>query len=425
MGHFQAGYGIGDGGGAELFLPGAELGDAVREAERVYGRDEAVFYDGDLYSTGLAELGEFDELQPNRSAGGMAAAAHRACGLETYRWDEVMALSLERAHRKLKRFFVHYGTGRRRGAPIARYQSPSGMRSAFLTKNAKTSKGAQKRIAGVSPALSRGVNLLPHRLAAELSRKQLPLTGMGLCVGSSTACRSTCLLYSGLNPIADSQVPIKLARTEALLKEPVAWLRMLVAAVQWHVDWCARRSLEPYLRPNLLSDIPWERVCPELVAHLQQVRWYDYTKVSGREYDPERYDMTFSFNGQNERACVRELSRGIRCAVVFWLPHPCTRHRQPCDSVTELSFLGQPVLDGDLHDLRPLDPQGSVIGLSYKPVTLTPGKRAVTPPPAASKFVVPAFRDPDSGALLVAGTPAQLGSALAFERQGPTALTVS
>lgn len=81
--------------------------------------------------------------------------------------------------------------------------------------------------------------------------------------------------------------------------------------------------------------------------------------------------------------------------------------------------MGQRVIDGDPHDFRPLDPAPSVIGLTYKVPTVA-GTRHQRPPKSASKFVIPTFRDTDTGALIVAGTPAQLGAEEVFEHAAPT-----
>lgn len=133
--------------------------------------------------------------------------------------------------------------------------------------------------------------------------------------------------------------------------------------------------------------------------------------------------------------------------------------------MTDLTFMGQRVLDGDCHDFRSLDPGRSIIGLTYK-VPLVPryvldenerqpftmnellkkvklGKdverltsmkkgdaiivgghhirriaRKLTIPDE-SKFIIRTTYDTSSGALIVAGTPSQLGASV-FEDVAPT-----
>lgn len=441
---FQRGFALGDAGGADVFLEGADLSDALEQADRIYPQHTPVLFDGDLYT---AEREDDSEFSPNLAPSRMPALAHRQSGLGTYTADEVMSMTVSEAHAKLRPFFRRHATGRKLGQLIAAYGTPHGMKKKFLTANAKLMKAARGGKGGVKAGLSRGPNLMPHRLALDLSRRKLPMTGLGFCVGSNEACRATCLVYSGNNPMADRQSPAKLSRSESLMLEPVAWLRLYLEAVQWHVDWCTkprtrtpgeiramfgpdadkmgRKRLVPYLRPNVLSDIPWELVFPDMFELFPDLQFYDYTKVAGRKTGAANYDLTFSFSGSNLRLVRSELRTGHRVAVVFWLERPCGVRgiKPPCSDLEELTFLGQPVLNGDSHDFRSLDPPGSIIGLTYKVPTVS-GERYPRPPKVARKFVVDTFRDTDTGALIVAGTPSQLGADLVFEQAAPNVLEV-
>jgi hypothetical protein len=114
----------------------------------------------------------------------------------------------------------------------------------------------------------------------------------------------------------------------------------------------------------VFSDVPWELVYPELFAQVP-VQFYDYTKVPGRRV-PKNYDLTFSYSGRNLEASKAELSHGRRLAVVFF------RHHKPglwkkAPGGFPAKFLGKTVIDGDVHDARPIDPRGVVVGLKYKP----------------------------------------------------------
>lgn len=417
---FKKGFALGDAYGPEMFLEGAEMRDALKEAEAFYPKHTPVHFDGDLRT--LASQ-EGDEFSANADPARMPAVAHKMSGLGAYSGDDVLRMSVEDAHRILLPFFqVKIQAGQHKGKIVKAYDTAGTMRANFLTENAKLGKAVKGvRSLGVKPGLSRGPNLLPHRLALDLSKKHLPMSGLGFCVGSNEACRSTCLVYTGNNPVADSQVPVKLARSEALVKEPVAWLRMFISAIEWHVAYCRERRLKPYVRPNVLSDIPWEFVFPDLFDIFPKTQHYDYTKVAGRHEGATNYDLTFSFSGTNDRLVEHELGRKHRIAVVFWLEKPCARYKKSkiCDKPSDLTFLGQKVIDGDTHDFRPLDPPGSIIGLSYK-IPMVAGRRIPKPTGHAAKFVVETFRDADTGALLVAGTPAQLGASEVFEHAGPT-----
>lgn len=354
---FEPGFALGGADGPDVFLEGADLDDAVVEAGAVYPRHTPLLFDGDLHTV-IDEGGE--EFEPNLAPESMPELAHRQSGLynggrpfsadgRPFSADEVMAVSLRDAHARLRPFFRHYSADGQPGDLVAAYKTPLLMTRRFMTANAKLVKGTRLPHTRIKPGLSRGPNLLPHRLTAELSpTKRLPVARrrLNFCVGSTPACRATCLLYSGQNPLADKQTPAKLSRSEALITDPAAWLRMFVAAIAWHVDWCVNPSVRthddlstlfgrkpdwpkdartkrfvPYVRPNVLSDIPFEMIFPDLFELFPRLSFYDYTKVPARTSPHGNYDLTFSFSGtkQNRRNVAFELRRERRIAVVFWL----------------------------------------------------------------------------------------------------------
>lgn len=304
------------------------------------------------------------------------------------------------------------------------YESPAGMSKAFLVANAKTLKakeGLEQREGAtgieatvnnrIPPSLSKGLAFLPHKLVKNMDYfpqwNGVPmLTGNGVCVGSSEACRTTCLVYAGQNQAVEHNNLIKGDRLLGFLHEPLAFIRMMIDSMQKHVESCARLGLVPYFRPNILSDIPWEYLFPELWTYrdFENLSVYDYTKLPGRQTeflgkmlsskgaDPMlngalRYDLTFSFSGENGEIMEHELDRGMRLAIVFLRglksgslkPSAKTGkvNYKPAESFENMRFLGRKVLgplgrkrykiiDGDEHDLRPLDPQGTIVGLRFK-----------------------------------------------------------
>ena len=192
------------------------------------------------------------------------------------------------------------------------------------------------------------------------------------CVGASPACIASCLVYSGHNTIDPYNAVVKAARLQALVREPVAFLRMLAENIRRHAR---QRSSEPYVRLNVFSDIPWELFCSELFDAFSLLNFYDYTKVENRQ-PPPNYDLTFSFSGINQPQVAHELSRGRRIAVVFIPPQRIPAEQRSRGEgmpqrldVGELfgSHLGElSVIDGDVSDVRPRDPAPSIVGLRWK-----------------------------------------------------------
>lgn len=354
--------------------------------------------------------------------------ALKMSGLRPISQEEVEAMSLREAYQRISPFFLKMrwlaasttpGDRKRRwrvGTESETYQKPLELAKSLLGENYKL----QKRIAGMDKVIVMGLSLLPHALVTEVVKmpefveyaNDLPSSspeGYTFCVGSNEMCRRACLAFSGHNWNIFRNAKKKLAATLALLHEPVAFVRMLLEACRGVEK---SKAAYHFIRLNVLSDIPWEAVAPWLFDI--DVRFYDYTKVSGRG-PTHNYDLTFSFSGTNEKACKRELARGTRVAVVFI---GMRRHGETWQAITSAvakgirkrkvkageeiaddigalveavplpkTFWGHPVVDGDLSDLRALDPGGVVVGLRFK----TPYGQEIDPAASDFAFVTPAY----------------------------------
>lgn len=341
------------------------LADVQHEAMRKYPKGTRFVLDADPTQVAIEDETEAPRL-PN-PASRMAHLALKQAGLSPITWAEMVNAGftdddegLARAHKALLKYMPD----------TKAYATPAKMKKAFIVANAKTTKAVEGTVATggmiVPPSISRGLALLPYDLARILSPVKLPIAeAVGLCVGSSKACRSTCLVYSGQNQAVKWNDIVKMKRTQALVLEPLAFLRMFVESIRAHVKASKKAGMVPYVRPNIYSDIPWEIFCPDLFKNLPDVSFYDYTKVAGRDTsETPNYDLTFSYSGENISLCEQELDRGRRVAVVFL--RRTKSGERPADPVDDIVFLGRPVVDGDLHDLRPLDKKGVVVGLRYK-----------------------------------------------------------
>jgi hypothetical protein len=317
------------------------------------------------------------------------------------------------AHRDLLEFFPNkkgeygYNTAR----------TPAGISKMVLRTNVKTKKailGAKGEVL-VPPSFAVGVTLLPYSIGPKLSREpaekaqkrydeatkdyrlQMPIKMRTLplvepnrkmvtvCVGASAECMATCLVFSGQNKAVKHNDYSKLATTRALFFRPLAFARVLMNSIQKHVAYCEKNGLDPYVRMNVYSDIPWELYFPELfdwcAENFPKLRLYDYTKVIGRGALPfPNYDLTFSYSGtpRNLEYVRKALASGQRVAMVFL--RNTHMDKRPADKLTDIvmfsgapsgdptnkAFLGYPVIDGDYYDMRPLDPAPVVVGLRYK-----------------------------------------------------------
>jgi hypothetical protein len=196
----------------------------------------------------------------------------------------------------------------------------------------------------------------------------------------------------------------------ALLREPAAFCRLLVAAVALHSASCGSRGLMPYVRLNVLSDIPWEQVLPGLFGYFAgEMMYYDYTKVAGR-VTPGNYDLTYSFSGTNQQDAQREIEESRRrVAVVFLGMKRGARGAWEAFKVgarLPSSYWGLPVVDGDVSDLRPLDPAPCIVGLRWK----TPAGQLLDPAAPEFKFVQQVYQVGDELELGPHGNPAGDGT---------------
>lgn len=272
-------------------------------------------------------------------------AAHLDGAKDAQDRDRVLALEPAEAWAQIRHHFPHTGT----------YSTPALAADALLGQNYKTSK----TIHGFDGVVY-GLSLAPFWKAFDVlgdptcaPPKDLP----NLCIGSSPECRQACLVLTGQN-VGEYAQAIKLCRTHALIENPVAFARMLAYSVERYIGYAQRKGLKLLIRLNVYSDVPWEAFLPWLFEEYPEVQFCDYTKVPRRE-TPANYDLTFSYSGANEASTRSELRRGRRASVVFLWPR-----KKPLPSGFE--FWGQPVVDGDISDLRPLDPEPCVVGLRFK-----------------------------------------------------------
>jgi len=301
----------------------------------------------------------------------------------------------------------------------------------LLRKNFKTEKdeglASMTNVVGLSllPASSMFTGYLGDDPRRTLPLSNKPKRGKTLCSYSTDECRAGCLTYSGQETNYVYNAEVKQATALALLNHPAPFMRILAASCQNHLE-CPGRYF-PYIRMNVLSDIPWEACIPWLFHEFKgrlykrgkikgRHAFYDYTKIPGRN-TTSNYDLTFSYASTDptrHEMAMRELSRGLRCAVVFLLPGKSKHVRKKVP--LPKSWLGFKVVDGDVHDVRPRDPQGVIVGLRYKS-TYTVSEKELQAG-ALDKFVVRAnppvnvnvVRVRKVGGMLVADeTPRQTG----------------
>jgi hypothetical protein len=184
-----------------------------------------------------------------------------------------------------------------------------------------------------------------------LSLAPASTSGFNVCAQSSEGCRTGCLFFAGHGTMP-SVMKGRTAKTLAFFQHKTEFLAMLGAELEKARAAARRKGLTLAVRLNVLSDLPWERIAPELFARFADVQFYDYTKVPNRTV-PANYHLTFSRSETNEATALAEYARGINVAVVF------------SDKVLPKTWNGLKVHNGDETDLRFLDKRG-IVGLYAK-----------------------------------------------------------
>ena len=210
--------------------------------------------------------------------------------------------------------------------------------------------------------------LTPPGANTKLSKGSMPIFGLTLapagmsgyqlCPWRSPECEAACLgVTAGRSRFSNVQ-QARINKTRFLMEQPILFFRHLYDELA-----AANRKYGQgnwAFRSNVLSDIPWEKVAPEVYA------WgslnYDYTKSFTRAlHSLNRHSpvhLTLSYSGHNWDECRQYLNAGGNVAMVF---------NTKRDRALPNKHEGWAVIDGDLSDVRFKDPVGGVIvGLRAK-----------------------------------------------------------
>lgn len=210
--------------------------------------------------------------------------------------------------------------------------------------------------------LRKGVSTLVCFLAPGNTSK--PFGGMETCAASLVSdctCRKGCLAEWSGRLRLDCAKRARLWKTVLLRQDPDRFWKLVKKEIRQHEKLCKRKGLIPAVRFNGSSDLPFSCI-RSLAVEFPETRFYDYTKslVSIQLYleekvlgDLKNVHLTLSWHNMITPYCMDYLETGGNVVVVFSGPLPTTL----------FSF---PVLDGDEHDARFLDPPGFVVGLKWK-----------------------------------------------------------
>jgi len=241
---------------------------------------------------------------------------------------------------------------------------------------------------GGNPKLAKEESTIPDRGTIGLTL--LPEKQSGLintCPCATGECAKACLNMTGRGAMSQEARGRKLERVVTKAKSAGIILHNELDA---HERAMAKQGKKAVARLNVVSDIPWETVHPEIFSEHKNTQFYDYTKIASRVMNadgtpkklPDNYHLTFSSTGiqgpdSNWHHARQHLNNGGVVAMVFAV-HAGRGKKPggvlPSHVVDEATGKKWRVVDADAHDHRYLDKQlngideneGVIAGLRIK-----------------------------------------------------------
>lgn len=173
----------------------------------------------------------------------------------------------------------------------------------------------------------------------------------------SGKCAGTCLSKSGFNRF-DTVDRARMMKTRMFFEEPQKFFKKLAAELAYLEATTKRLTI----RLNGLSDVKWEEHKlvdgKSIYEAFPTVQFIEYTRHLGRDV-PANVDVTYSLNERTPKGYARALleSGGKVSAIILG------KYQGGTITIDGKEF---PVVDGDISDLRHLDPPGHVVSLRYK-----------------------------------------------------------
>lgn len=237
-------------------------------------------------------------------------------------------------------------------ARIAKALKPNGQLDWSMLPKLVTVNRKLELVDESDPYMTAGVQLAPSHAS-----------GYNTCANAN-GCAHVCLFGAGhgqRHMIHDGKHTVwiaRIVRTILFYEYRDQFMAQLIKEMQAFKRKAKRKGYKTAFRPNVISDIDWIKLGPAIFDQGMDVV-YDYAKVVKRiNYHSEKYHITLSRQETTSDSLVFDtVSSGVNVAVVF-----STKKGQPLPA----TYLGLPVLDGDLTDNRFNDPAGHIVGLREK-----------------------------------------------------------
>ena len=170
-------------------------------------------------------------------------------------------------------------------------------------------------------------------------------------------CKAACLNTAGLGGVYPSIQKARQRKTDLFLNDRNEFMRQLFADIVKIEKHCIKKGKVAAIRLNGTSDIQYELIKvngSNVFDTFPNITFYDYTKIPNRKVSNiKNYSLTWSYSEANKKYSDYFNTVPNNIAVVF-------RDKLP------KTFNTKEVINGDLTDLRFLDPVKVVVGLKAK-----------------------------------------------------------
>ena len=176
-------------------------------------------------------------------------------------------------------------------------------------------------------------------------------SGYETCAGKSEGCSAACLFTAGRGAMNSVQ-QARIRKTKLFFEDNEKYINYLEEDLSLLDKYGKDNNMSVYVRLNGTSDLDF--ISLNIFQKYPTLKFYDYTKIKERLYLslPKNYKLTYSRDERTTNEEILTLINYANIAVVF-------------DEVPS-EYLGLPVYEGDLTDLRFEDPLKHIIGLKAK-----------------------------------------------------------
>lgn len=218
-----------------------------------------------------------------------------------------------------------------------------------------------------NPKLAKNIGM--NALTAPLHLAPHKLSGFNTCPMATKGCIKACLHTAGNPAFMSGKERARIARTKLFFSDRALFMTALVEEIAKHEHAALSTGMISGVRLNATSDIRWETIgvlrngiaFTSIMDAFPHTSFYDYTKIANRKGLPRNYKLTFSLADGNETSAALALKNGMNVAAVY-----AVTPKQALPDFDQIGGRLYPVINGDEHDFRPIDPRGVIVGLRAK-----------------------------------------------------------